>query len=561
MPRPPRLFFLKPAELAVILALGVAQAAILIAWVLLLWRAVDAIAAMRGDMTVPLPWLGGLLLVALANAAMRAVEFSACERIGFNTVRRLRMTIYRHMLGMAPRQIQHRSRGSLLLRLTGDLTMLRTWISRGIGRGTIGGIVLLGGLGAIAWISPLMAMSAALVLGIGAALSLTLGRRLRRLTAVVRRRRSLLASNIDEQINTLAVVQLFGRAGGEYSRLSQQNDAMTTALIREARVRGRMRGVSAGAGWIAVVAVLLAGLYELSEGYISLGMLVAAATGARHLGGPVRAIGFAHDYWRRASISRKKIMQFLVSGSRPLASPLHGRLKVRRGKVQFDNVHVPLALHGISATAQPGERIAVVGPSGAGKSTLLGLIGRLAEPSEGEVLIDGTPLASSTLDSSVREIGMVSGDLPLMRGSIRRNVTYRRPSASEAEIWQVLGACGLDDMVQALPDGLETWITEGGKNLSAGERQRLALARAIMGYPRILLLDEPTANLDAHSVELFFQVVSRYPGTVFLATHDPAEAERMDRVWRLEGGRLAEQRAGTASFPDAAVQNLVPSLG
>jgi ABC-type multidrug transport system fused ATPase/permease subunit len=555
------LFFLKPAELAVILALGVAQAAILIAWVLLLWRAVDAIAAMRGDMTVPLPWLGGLLLVALANAAMRAVEFSACERIGFNTVRRLRMTIYRHMLGMAPRQIQHRSRGSLLLRLTGDLTMLRTWISRGIGRGTIGGIVLLGGLGAIAWISPLMAMSAALVLGIGAALSLTLGRRLRRLTAVVRRRRSLLASNIDEQINTLAVVQLFGRAGGEYSRLSQQNDAMTTALIREARVRGRMRGVSAGAGWIAVVAVLLAGLYELSEGYISLGMLVAAATGARHLGGPVRAIGFAHDYWRRASISRKKIMQFLVSGSRPLASPLHGRLKVRRGKVQFDNVHVPLALHGISATAQPGERIAVVGPSGAGKSTLLGLIGRLAEPSEGEVLIDGTPLASSTLDSSVREIGMVSGDLPLMRGSIRRNVTYRRPSASEAEIWQVLGACGLDDMVQALPDGLETWITEGGKNLSAGERQRLALARAIMGYPRILLLDEPTANLDAHSVELFFQVVSRYPGTVFLATHDPAEAERMDRVWRLEGGRLAEQRAGTASFPDAAVQNLVPSLG
>ncbi|HEY0044047.1 MAG TPA: ABC transporter ATP-binding protein [Allosphingosinicella sp.] len=561
MTRPPRLFFLRPAELAVIVALGVAQAAILIAWVLLLWRAVDSIAAMRGDMTVPLPWLAGLLLVALANAAIRAVEFSACERIGFNTVRRLRMTIYRHMLGMAPRQIQHRSRGSLLLRLTGDLTMLRTWISRGIGRGTIGGIVLVGGLGAIAWISPLMAMSAALVLGFGAALSLTLGRRLRRLTAVVRRRRSLLASNIDEQINTLAVVQLFGRAGGEYSRLSQQNDAMTAALIREAGVRGRMRGVSAGAGWIAVVAVLLAGLYELSEGYISLGMLVAAATGARHLGGPVRAIGFAHDYWRRAAISRKKIMQFLVSGSRPLASPLHERLKVRRGKVQFDDVHVSMALHGISATAQPGERIAVVGPSGAGKSTLLGLIGRLAEPSEGEVLIDGTPLASSTLDSSVREIGMVSGDLPLMRGSIRRNVTYRRPSATEAEIWQVLGACGLDDMVGELPDGLDTWITEGGRNLSAGERQRLALARAIMGYPRILLLDEPTANLDAHSVDLFFQVVSRYPGTVFLATHDPAEAERMDKVWRLEDGRLVEQRSGTTSFPDAAVQNLVPSLG
>lgn len=557
----PRLFFLRPTEVALLVALGVAQAAVLIAWILLVWRAVDSIADMRGDVTLPLPWLGGLLFVALANAVLRGLEFSLCERIGYLTVRRLRMRIYEHMLGMAPRQIQHRSRGSLLLRLTGDLTMLRTWISRGIGRGTIGAVVLVAGLAAVAWISPLMAVSAGLVFAGGAALSLTLGRRLRRLTAVVRRRRSLLASNVDEQINSLAVVQLFGRAGGEYSRLSQQNDAMTDALVREAQVRGRMRGISAGTGWLAVVAVLAASLVELADGHISLGMLIAAATGVRHLTGPLRAIGFAHDYWRRASISRKKILQFLASGSRPLSSPMHERLKVRRGKVQFDDVHVPMALHGISATAHPGERIAVTGPSGAGKSTLLGLIGRLAEPSGGEVLIDGTPLATSTLESTLREVGMVSGDLPLMRGSVRRNVTYRRPSATEAEIWQVLAACGLGDLVRAMPEGLDTWITEGGRNLSAGERQRLALARAIMGYPRILLLDEPTANLDAQSIASFLDVVGRYPGTVFLATHDPDEAERMDIVWRLEGGHLVEQRAGKGTLAGAEEQRLVPTLG
>ncbi|HEY7810269.1 MAG TPA: ABC transporter ATP-binding protein [Allosphingosinicella sp.] len=556
-----RLFFLRPAELSVIVALGVAQAAVLVAWVLLIWQAVDSIEAMRGDMTAPLPWLGGLLFVALANAVLRSLEFSICERIGFLTVRRLRMHIYRHMLGMAPRQIQHRSRGSLLLRMTGDLTMLRTWISRGIGRGTIGGIVLTVGLAAIAFLSPLMAICAALVFAAGAAASLTLGRRLRRLTAVVRRRRSLLASNIDEQINSLAVVQLFGRAGGEYSRLSQQNDAMTLALVREARVRGRMRGVAAGTGWVAVVAVLAAGLYEVSEGYITLGMLIAAAAGVRHLAGPVRSLGFAHDYWRRASISRKKILEFMTSGSRPLSSPLHNRLKVRRGKIQFDDVHVPSALHGVSATAQPGERIAVTGPSGAGKSTLLGLIGRLVEPSGGEVLIDGTPLPSVTLESSQREVGMVSGDLPLMRGSVRRNVSYRRPSATEAELWQVLAACGLEDLVARLPEGLDTWITEGGKNFSTGERQRIALARAIMGYPRILLLDEPTTNLDAESIEIFHEVVTRYPGTVFLATHDPAEAALMDRVWRLENGRLVEQSAAPAGASGAREGLLIPSLG
>jgi ATP-binding cassette subfamily B protein len=560
----PRLYFLRRGDLAVIVCLGVAQAAVLIAWIVLVWQAIDAIAAMQGDVMRPVPWLAGLLVVALANACLRALEFSVCERIGFEAVRRLRMRIYGHMLGMAPRQIQHRSRGSLLLRMSGDLTMLRTWISRGIGRGTIGTIVLVAGLAAIAWISPLMAVVAALVFLLGAALSITQGRRLRRVTAAVRRRRSLLTSNIDEQIHSLAVVQLFGRSAGEQARLSRQNDTLTWALVREARIRGRMRGISAGAGWLAVVAVLAAGLVEVAEGFISIGMLVAAATGVRHLTGPLRSLGFAHDYWRRAWVSRRKILDFLASGSRPLAHPLHQELRVRRGRIEFDAVTVAGALHEFTATAAARERIAVVGPSGAGKSTLLGLVARLVEPDDGEVLIDGKPLGASTLLSSFRHIGMVGDDLPLMRGTVRRNLTYRRPAASEAEIWQVLIACRLDEWAAALPQGLDTWITEGGANIASGERRRLALARAMLGYPAILLLDEPSANLDETGRKVLRDVVGRYPGTVLLATHDPAEAEMMDRIWRLEGGRLAEILPGRGRQREAReqdVRDLVPAPG
>ena len=542
--RPFRLYFLERAQLAAIVALGICQAAVLIGWLILVWKAVDAIAAMQGDLRPVVPWLAALLVVALLNAGVRALEFSLCEKIGFDVVRKLRMDIYRHMAGMTARQIQHRSRGSLLLRMTGDLTMLRTWISRGIGRGTIGGIVIVALLGAVAFMSALMAVVAAMVFLAGAALSLTNGRRLRYLTAAVRRRRSLLASNIDEQLNTLAVVQVFGRSGGEEARLSRQNDSMTGALIREARIRGRLRGISTGTAWLAVVAVLAAGIFELADGYITLGMLIAAATGVRHLNGPIRSLGFAHDHWRRAWISRRKIQQFLTSRSRPMARLFDHELRLRRGTVAFDAVSVAGALDDISGSIGAGERIAIVGPSGAGKSTLLGLAARLVEPDAGEVLLDGKPLAACSLRSSSREVGMVSGDLPLMRGTLRRNITYRRPWATDAEIGQVLSACGLEPMVRRLPSGLDSWVTEGGKNLAIGERQRVALARAILGYPRVLLLDEPTAHLDEESRHVFREVLLRYPGTILLATHDVRDAALMDRVWRLDGGRLVEIMPG-----------------
>ncbi|MCT2559349.1 ABC transporter ATP-binding protein/permease [Tsuneonella sp. YG55] len=529
---------LPPRDLAWVIALGIAQALVLGGWIVCTWQAVDAIAGMQQDIAAVYPWLAGLLAVSLCMGGLRALEFRVCERIGFDAVRRLRMQLYRHMVGMAPRQIQHRSRGSLLLRLTGDLTMYRTLLSRGIARGIASAIVLVIGLAVVAWISGPMAVAAILVFGLGAAASVSQGRLLRRATAVVRRRRSLLTGNIDEQVNTLAVVQTFGRVGGETSRLSHQNDSMTKALNREAAIRGRMRGISAATGWAAVMVALAAGAYEMSEGYLTLAGLAAAATCVRHLASPARNLALVHDYWRRADISRRKIRDFLNSRSRPLDELGHMPVRVRAGMIQFDRVSVKGALSGVSGTIPGRKRVAIVGPSGAGKSTLLGLVARLVEPDQGEVLVDGIVLSSATLHTSTRDIGIVSADLPLMRGTLRRNLTYRHRSASDEELASVLTACGLDGLVGSLPQGLDSWLTEGGRNLSAGERQRVALARAMLRFPRILLLDEPTTNLDRESAAIFHAAIDRYPGTVLIATHDPAEVALTDMTWELCDGRL-----------------------
>ncbi|MGO4409281.1 MULTISPECIES: ABC transporter ATP-binding protein [unclassified Brevundimonas] len=535
---------LRRHDYIVIIALGLGETLALVAVVFLVWIIVDRITASPQTAFATFPLIGGLGLAVACSALLRALQFAVTEKVGLELVRRLRLVLYDHMSGMAPRQIQHRSRGSLILRLTGDLTMLRTWISRGIGRGVIAAIIVAGGTLFLGVINIRIALVVLAIFVIGLAASAHEGKRLARLTRAVRRRRSLVTSNLDEQISALAVVQLFGRSRGERSRLSRQNDAMTRFLVQEANIRGGLRGISAGAGWAAVLTVLALGAFDVSAGRMSIGALAAAITVVRYMNSPVRNLGFAHDYWRRAQISQRKIQDFLKSASRQLEDPSQQKLRVRRGMIEFEAVSVAGALAEVTATAQAGEQVAILGAAGAGKSTLLGLVARMVDPLSGQVRIDGQCLADCTLVSTFRYLGVMSPDLPLMRGSIRRNLTYRNPAATEAEINHVVMICNLDEVFADLPGGIDGWVTEGGLNLSVGQRQLLALGRAMLGHPPILLLDEPLANLDPRSQDIAQDALRRYLGTILLVTHDPATAEMADQIWLLDKGRLVSAVAG-----------------
>lgn len=521
-----------------IIALGLGEAIALGTVIYLIWQMVDHISREPQNALGLLPLIAAFGVAALSIAGLRTLQFSVTERIGLDVVRRLRMVIYGHMSGMAPRQIQHRSRGSLILRLTGDLTMLRTWISRGIGRGIISATVIACGTVLMALFSVKIALSVLAIFALGAVVSMRSGKRLAKLTRSVRRRRSLVTSNIDEQINALSVVQLFGRSKGESARLSRQNEALTHFLRREANVRGILRGISTATGWLAVLAVLVLGAFEVSAGQMSIGALAAVVTVVRYLNTPFRNLGLAHDYWRRAQVSQRKLDDFLRSSTRELNDTTKEKLRVRRGEIVFENVSVEGVLHNLNLTAKGGSHIALMGHTGAGKSSLLGLVSRMSDPDQGQICIDGQNLSDCTLISTYDQIGVVSPDLPLMRGTVRRNLTYRHPDATEAEINQIIAACNLGPVLAALPDGLDSWITEGGMNLSLGQRQLLALARAMLGNPPVLLLDEPMANLDAPTRQVVQTSLNRYCGTILTVTHDKDEALCADEVWTLESGAV-----------------------
>jgi ATP-binding cassette, subfamily B, bacterial len=543
-------FRLRRVDMAKVVALGLVQAGALITFALLLIAVTDMIGAETLGPVADAAWrtttiqLAGLVGVVALYAVARGWEFSLAEKVGFDLVRRLRMQMYAHLQGMTPAQVQGRSRGGLLLRFIGDLSMLRTWISRGLLAGLVALIVLVPTLVALTVLNHRIGLTLVAVLACGAAVSLLSGRPVRRSTRTMRRRRSLLISNLDEQLHSLSVVQVFGRSGGEYTRLSRQNESMNRSLYRVAELRGRLRGITAAAALLSIVAVLFVGLIEVRNGTASVGLVIAALVMTRLLVTPVRTLGLAHDYWHRSQISRAKVVDFLHSSSRPLDPPDLAELRVRKGGIEFRDVTVAGALAGVTLRAEPGQLVAVTGRNGAGKSTLLKVVARLVEPDGGEVLLDGQDLSTTTPRSTFRKVGMVSPDLPLMRGTVRRNLTYSRPDADAAELHRVIHAAGLDDLLAELPGGLTGWVVEGGGNLSVGQRHRIALGRALLGNPPILLLDEPTANLDPDSRAAVRSVLARHHGTVLMATNDPDDLALADQVWTLRDGRVQETQSG-----------------
>lgn len=550
MTQAPRLYRIRRRDLVLVITIGLGQVAALVAFVFLLRAVVNALSPGVVGAAAATAWSTAvvesalLCAVALIYGWLRTVEFNVTERIGYTIVRDLRMSMYRHLQGMTQRQFQGRARGGLLLRFLGDLSMTRLWISRGVLGGILAGIILGGTVAVLFFFNAWMSLSIVAVLCLGAAASLGAGHAMRRATRTMRRRRSLVMSNIDEQLNAQAVAQVFGRTTGEYARLSHQNDTLTRALIRVARLRGYMRGIASAFSMLAVGAVLITGLFEVRRGAASIGLVIAFVVVSRQLAGPVRRLGLAHDYWQRAQVSQQKVQEFLGSSGRDLDEAGLERLRARKGAIEFAAVTVAGAVNDLSVTIEAGQLVAVTGRGGAGKSTMLGLVSRLIEPDSGSIIIDGQPLEQTTVRSAARRIGVIGPDLPLMRGTVERNLTYGAPDASPEEVDRVLALCGLDAVLAEMPGGIRTWVTEGGRNLSVSQRQRIALARALMGNPPILLLDEPTDGLDQAGKEAFAAVLVRHHGTVLLATHDPREIALADTVVVLDAGHVQQVLSG-----------------
>lgn len=518
---------------------GVLQASAAVGGVVLIQQTFDRFVST--PVSVPgasLLWFAlGFLGIALGSAGLRMLERVDAERLGQSYVHQLRLILYKHLSKTPARSLQKRSRGSLMLRFLGDLTALRQWISLGLARLVVAGVAVLGALLALAVISWQLALTVGLVLVSGATLSLSLGKSLQQAVREARRRRSSLAGNLGEKLASMAVVQVSGQTRREQNRIDRQSERLKVAMVSRAWIIGGLRAAMTATAAIATAAALIVGSVMVAAGQATPGMVVAAMSITGFLLPSLRDLGRVYEYWHGASVSREKLQQILGTPTQVRGKRRAG-LKTVNGRLIFKNVTVNDSLTEFSAVVEPGSVVAIVGPNGAGKSTLLSLVARLVDPERGKILLDGRDLGKIAADSLRRVVGMVSPDLPLLRGTISKNLRYRWRSAPGDELARVCHLCGVDEVLAGLPDGDGTRILEGGTNLSVGQRQRIALARAILGSPPILLLDEADANLDPKTADVLNTIIADYPGTVLLVTHRSDVAARADSVWFMEGGKL-----------------------
>lgn len=485
--------------------------------------------------------LFALALLAFTGLAawLRLLERVDGERLGEGYIHRVRLTLFDQMGKFAPRALSRRTTGATALRFVSDLTAIRRWVSLGLARIVVAAIVSTLALGFLAFLDPYLATASLLILSLGLAGNLLLGPRMNLAVSESRRLRGRLAGNINERIHAFAVIQVFNQQRRERKRYARHSRQLRDAMIQRAKAAGLMGAVSEGSTAASMGLVLSLGALEVFRGMTSAGNVVAAMAVVGFLSNTFRSLGRVHEYYQSAEVSQRKLVEFLRTRR------LKGRgadlppLQVREGTVEFQDLTLNGILKGFSAAAPGGSRIALLGSNGAGKSTLLHVAARLVDPDAGRVLIDGQDLAECDLGSVRAAIAVISPDLPLLRGSIGYNLRYRWPCAPEEEVARIKALCALDEMLAEFPDGEEHKLQEGGKNLSLGQRHRLALARALLGHPAILIVDEIDANLDAHVGGILDQVIESFPGTVLMVTRSAQRLARADYLWSLQDGRLA----------------------
>lgn len=515
-----------------IVANGACQAATAVGVALFAHRGLDlATAPGPLDMTSALAIVGGFAAAALVLLWLRTVEWATGERLGQDYVTEARLRLFDHLNRVPSRVLQRRTRGVMMVRFVADLNALALWASRGLPRVAVAATAMLVAIAALAVIEPRLAWTVLAVLAPVTVAIAAAGPRLYARVREVRRRRGRLAANIGDKLGGASPVQIYARGGGERSRLRRHSEQLAVSTVALARLEALLRFLPSATVPVATGLILVVGADQLSAGSLLAAVLILGLLAA-----PSRDLARVFVYLHRFRAARDVLNGFLAlsaleDGTEPL--------RVREGRIALNGVAVAGSIERVDAEVSPRELVVIAGPSGSGKSTLLALIARLFDPDRGEVTIDGRDVRDVELDSLRRSVSLLSADLPLLRGSLLRNLRYRAPDATDEEIGALMKLCDLEREVARLPNGLKTRVAEGGANLSTGLRQRAMLARAVLGDPEILLFDDVDAFTDPGAIEALDRVLRRRSATTLLVTNNAKHIGSADRVWRIIEGRLS----------------------
>jgi len=509
-----------------------------------------------------------MTVLVLANAALGALGSYVLRRTAESVVLAARHRLVDRLLGLTIGGLDRAEPGDLMSRVTSDTTLLRDVTTNSVvgvvtGSLTLVATLVLMGLMDVVLLGVTMGVFSLTAVVIGVVVP-RIGRAARQAQNSV----GVMGAALERMLGAFRTIKASGAEGREGERIHAAAREAWRADIRAAKwqaIAGNTAGLSVQCAFLAILAV---GGARVTSGAISVGTLVAFLLYIFYLMMPIQLLEEAASQYQVAAAAVARIQEAerlpVEPASPPASLPRPGPAATARpasppsadqaasavpvppATVTFEQVRfryrpeLPEVHHGVSFTIPPRGMTAFVGPSGAGKTTVFSLIERFYEPDSGRVLLDGTEVSDWAISQLRAAIGYVEQDAPVLSGSLRENLLLGAPSATEAEVAEVLRITRLTDLVARLPDGLETAVGHRGTRLSGGERQRVAIGRALLRRPRLLLLDEATSQLDALNEAALRETVAETAlmTTVLVVAHRLSTVTMADRIIVMDAGQV-----------------------
>jgi ATP-binding cassette subfamily B protein len=490
-------------------------------------------------------WMGMTVLGGFASFGGNWLTASITE----NFLLRLRNELFAHVQRLSPSFFQRQPLGDLLARFSTDIEAVEALLASGVIEAFTALVTVVFFARAALFIQWELALVAFAVVPLFWLAARFFSARLKRASRAERTEGGRLEAAIQESLANVSLVQAYDLHEVEESRVNRRGVGWLRAKLAEARLTAAYTPLVGIVETFCVLAIIGAGTWEISAHRMTLGGLLSFAAFLGYLYPPIQELGQLTLTVNSATAAAERILALRDTAPEVTQRPDAVALTRSRGVVRLDGVGFSYpgstrpALTDLSLAVEPGQLVVVTGPSGAGKSTVAKLLVRFYDAETGRIAIDGRDVSSLSLESLRHNVTLVSQEAALFGGSVAENIAYGRADVTIQQVESAARAADAHEFIAALPRGYDTEIGQGGASLSGGQRQRIALARAVLRDAPILVLDEPTAGLDAPSAARILRPLRRLASThtTILITHDLTIAPDADRIYVLDRGLVVQQ--------------------
>ncbi|HPH97722.1 MAG TPA: ABC transporter ATP-binding protein [Anaerolineaceae bacterium] len=489
--------------------------------------------------------VGVLLALVLVKGVLTYYEGLWTEVASQNVAYDLRNALQRKITELSFSFHDKAEAGDLLSRAIQDVERIRFLTGRASFRVIESIFLMLATAAVMIWMNPRLGLLAMLAMPLLVVQSIRFGRVFRPLSQDIQKQLSVLTTRVEQNLRGVRVIKTFAQEEAEMARFAAENQKWYDLSAFSAQMQSNNMPTLNLIASISSVAILLYGGILVINQALTLGELVAFTTYVAQLVSPVRFLGMVLPAITMAAASAERVFEILDTIPAVEEKPGAPDLTLQRGEVCFENVSFAYGrqtgvLKDINFTAQPRQVIALLGPTGSGKTSVVNLIPRFYDPTAGRITIDGTDIREVSLNSLRGQIGMVLQETTLFAATIRENLTFGRPDATEEEMLQAAKDAQAHDFIMQMANGYETKVGERGITLSGGQKQRLAIARALLTDPRILILDDAMSSVDSETEHLIQLALERVMQgrTTFVIAHRLSTVHSADLILVLDRGRI-----------------------